>query len=115
MNCLWCRGTVHQRAGFNSPDFCCKRCEHRFYDTGHLLEEDRLRDRNMRAEREHLTALSAEWAERCENNRRVLADIERKREEAAEELNAATGYLLFSGLVFASTVACWFGWWMAAR
>lgn len=98
MNCLWCRGTVHQRAGYNSPDFCCQRCEHRFYSTGHLLEEDRQREDRMKAEA---------WRAECDrdlaaNHRKVA---EAKNQEAKEHLGYAIMFALFGfcslGLAFA--------------
>ncbi len=82
MNCLWCRNPVRPRDGFASPDFCCQRCEYRFYATGHQLEQDKAHDAKLRAEMSELSAKRDEYQELVEAQRQLEASTAKLAQSA---------------------------------
>jgi len=86
MTCLWCRQSVRPRGGLNA-NFCCQRCQYRFYATGHQTAEDMERSAKIRADS---AAQRTEEAERrkletlirtAEAGIAVLAERRKKRRQ----------------------------------
>jgi hypothetical protein len=104
MNCLWCRGPVGKIPSFTSPDFCCSRCEHRFYSTGHKLDEDRDREKRLAREdqlrRDQLNWIEEDLLKIRKKHEEVLAET-----ESAKSLNAAAfGYMIVATIMLLMAV-----------
>lgn len=116
MNCLWCRGAVGKIPNYRSPDFCCSRCEHRFYSTGHKLDEDRLREQREADERaarsKQLEDIYSEW-EWLGKGRRELVEKEAQLAQMKAEADTrdvlAFTYFLLGTVALAAAAFLHFG------